>query len=610
MKILKLHPKASLLLKRQGQHLFASGAISKQFQMLWEKFFDDYKIKEKDDLVEALTKHIPQISKILSEVEISGSIAINIESPQGTFDLIFYLVEGDSFLFTLEDKSGTARFQKRIHLHHEAIKLIDHAHPGALFQVKRDRGNLLTMEFASPRLSEVIGIENTTVDDFLMLLETQTKKRLIETFRACQDDLIFSGEISNPKRYWQIRASILKQEDGETIFLGVLENITEKKEQFEQLEYTSNFLSSITENIPIGIAICNINTKSYLYVNAELCRITGFKEKEFLNGGFGFTKNNLIVEGREFFIHQFSKPKEDILKNFKEKNDLIQGNIKIQNKSGEIRTLSTTFRPLGDISNSDYDGNFIFMTEDITEKVNLENHRRRDEMLLIQSNKMAELGELASCIAHEINNPLSILTHLLEDLAESHKNEKISTAFQTLERITRIVKILTTFGRDTGQEGPGEAPITLEKILSDTLPLCQHKLTNKGIDLKVSGNLEKSPFINDTLLSQVFLNLINNSYDEIESLNDKRWIAIESKVINSRINIIFSDSGIAPNLESMQLWFEPFHTTKVKGKGTGLGLAICQNLLRAAGGEIRPIAAKNTSFLISLPLWPKIEDKT
>src|SRR5690606_37086744 len=138
---------------------------------------------------------------------------------------------------------------------------------------------------------------------------------------------------------------------------------------------------------------------------------------------------------------------------------------------------------------------------------------------------------------------------------------------------------LTGFARDAGEAGPSDQPIPLSSIIEDTMLLCQNRLLNRNIDFKASGDLEACPHINETLLSQVFLNLINNSYDALETQPNSRWMKLEAKVKGNALSIIFSDSGLAPNIEVMQGWFEPFTTSKPKGKGTGLGLSICQNLL-------------------------------
>ena len=450
-------------------------------------------------------------------------------------------------------------------------------------------------------------------DDFIQSLDETTRLDIYEAFRQNdgKSEIHFEGSFEEPhKRYWTIRASFLEvEDDGSTIFFGVLENNTEKMLQIEQIKYTSSFLSSLTKNIPIGVAVSDISQKKYLYVNQELCRISGHPEESFLAGGLSFTRDTLLLDGQDEFFSNLDKGQAYYNSPNANLDHSLQGQIRIRTKTGDERHLLVTFRPLGEKSpNGSYD-TFIHLSEDITERVRLENQRRKEEVLLVQSNKMAELGEMASCIAHEINNPLSIMSHLLENIESRHNDDEFKHVFQTLERISKIVKSLTGFARDAGEAGPGDEPISLSQIISDTMLLCQNRLLNRNIAIDFSGDLEACPHINDTLLSQVLLNLINNSYDALEHLPENRWMKLTASIKGNAVSITFTDSGLAPDIKTMQSWFEPFVTSKPKGRGTGLGLSICQNLLRAAGGAIRPLRTKHTSFQISLPLWQKQESK-
>tara|TARA_R110000868_G_scaffold59608_5_gene182920 strand:- start:1023 stop:2828 length:1806 start_codon:yes stop_codon:yes gene_type:complete len=601
VKIEKIQPKASLLLQHQSGEFYALKNASSLFASLWLRLTGS----SLPALNIPITIKTPQLRMVLNDISSSGSLAVNVTNEQGSFEISLFAVSSDKTLLTIDDRTGIRNLRKQNQVLDDAIKLIDHAHPGALFQVRRGNDNLMSLEFASPRLSEVLGIKNIDVETFLELIGADQKKYLFESFRQCQDELVIRGEISDPKRYWKIMANILEKDENGTVFLGVLENSTTRISQVNQLEYTTNFLRSITNNVPIGISISNIKDRSYLYVNPELARITGYSEEEFLTQGLALTRDKLLIDAEDDLFDRLDHLQSYFLNRRLDEDFSIKGVVDIRSKSGEIRTLNVIFRPLGKPDRPDYATNFIHITEDITEKIRLEQQRRSDEVLLVQSNKMAELGEMASCLAHEINNPLSILTQLLENLQDNHTDAKVfENTFSTLDRITKIVKALTSFARDTGEEGPGDTPIPFSAILSDTLLLCQNKLTNERIDFKISGEVQCCPFINDTLLSQVLLNLINNSYDAICSLNHPKWISINVSVKGNKIVILFSDCGKAQSGEVTKRWFEPFYTSKPRGKGTGLGLPICQNLLRAAGGNIEAIDAKNTTFLITLPIWP------
>lgn len=596
------------LTKRDGGY-YIDHEIDPEFQYYWSKVFNGHLLKHDEDVLPILVNNIDGIDKILSEIPKSGPVVLDVGvEGKDCYEITIVPLE-NTLVWGIFDISGSRLLQRQIQRQKETIELIDHAHPGALFQVKRDENLMLSFDFVSPRLAEVLQIPNLSVEEFMHSVSKESREKIFNYFRYNngESEIVFDGILEKPQiRYWNLRASLLAHDDNNTTtFLGVLENNTEKMLQLEQIKYTSTFLSSITQSVPIGIAVSNLPEKRYLYVNQEFCHITGYKEEDFLNGGFAFWRDNILLHHKEHLFENLDQIHHHFNIDNRPIDVPIKLNITILNRKGEERSILVSVRPLGEKSPSGSYDTFIHLLEDITERVRLENQRRKDEILLVQSNKMAELGEMASCIAHEINNPLSIMSHLLENVESRHPDDEFQHIFLTLERISKIVKALTTFAHDAGGMGPGDTPVPLEQIIKDTMILCHNKLLNKHIRWEVTGDLEACPHINETLLSQVLLNLINNSYDALEDVEGEKWMKLEISVKNGGLSIIFSDAGIAPDITVMQSWFEPFHTSKPKGKGTGLGLSICQNLLRSAGGAIRPLVRYNTSLQISLPLWPK-----
>lgn len=595
---------------RDDGGFYLKGPIDNDFAALWSRIFPNCQLTREVEIFDFLSQEIAGLKAIIAELPKSGPVSIDVGDKESSFEITLFPNFGD-VVIDLVDTTGLRSLQRKIQRQHAAIELIDHAHPGALFQVKRDSQGLMSFDFASPRLPEIMEMPGLTVENFIQSMSDKTRDTIYDAFRKSDGthEIVFEGTLDEPyKRYWTIRASVLdKDDDGSITFLGVLENNTEKMLQLEQIKYTSSFLSSITQNVPIGIAVSNIPKKQYLYVNQELCRITGHPEESFLSGGFAFWRDKVLLHHQEQLFENLDQIRDYYQSSATNFNHSVKLNLSIRTKGGDERHLFLLVRPLGEKSEQGTYDTFIHLLEDITERVRLENQRRKEEVLLIQSNKMAELGEMASCIAHEINNPLSIMSHLLENIESRHSDEEFKHVFQTLDRISKIVKSLTGFARDAGEAGPGDKPIALSSVIVDTMLLCQNRLLNRNISLEYSGDLHACPHINDTLLSQVLLNLINNSYDALENFEQERWMKLTAVIKGNALSITFADSGIAPDIKIMQSWFEPFYTSKPKGKGTGLGLSICQNLLRAAGGAIRPLNTKHTSFQISLPLWKESE---
>lgn len=234
------------------------------------------------------------------------------------------------------------------------------------------------------------------------------------------------------------------------------------------------------------------------------------------------------------------------------------------------------------------------------------------KMQLINSSKMASLGEMASGMAHEINNPITIIqgkikviNHMLEDLNVNYPplNAEIQRIDQTTERIGRIVKGLKTFSR-SAQDDPFEL-VPLETIIKETLDLCAERLKANGITLTIEPVPQICVLCRASQLSQVLMNLLNNSSDALIDLKVK-FISLAFEVKEpDKVFIYVTDSGQGIPLEIASKIMDPFFTTKGVGKGTGLGLSIAKGIIEAHGGTLHLDAkSTNTRFVIELPLQP------
>jgi two-component system NtrC family sensor kinase len=230
----------------------------------------------------------------------------------------------------------------------------------------------------------------------------------------------------------------------------------------------------------------------------------------------------------------------------------------------------------------------------------------------INSSKMAALGEMAGEIAHEINNPLTVIhtkTRLMEKMIERGipdnelflKNTK--SILGTVDRITSVVEGLKKISTDASNEERQDA--ILKDLLNNILNLCKEKFKNRNVELICdlealifSVHLNCYPI----QLSQVFLILLNNSFDAIEEIEPK-WIKIEAAQNKKWIFLHFIDSGEGIPKANREKIFHPFFTTKEVGTATGLGLSLAYEIMKKNGGEILyDDHYKNTCFTIKLLL--------
>ena len=225
------------------------------------------------------------------------------------------------------------------------------------------------------------------------------------------------------------------------------------------------------------------------------------------------------------------------------------------------------------------------------------------QKLLVETEKMAALGKLAASIAHEINNPLGIISNYLQilsvkDVSGDDYTEYIKILKEEVFRIAGIVKQLLNFYRPQQEQ---ITDIDLKQVIAESLALLSNQLTHSRIDVKTHIT-EELPTIRGSAekLKQVFLNLLVNSKD---AMPDGGEITINVYVKKPSIEIEVSDNGPGIEKDGLSRIFEPFYTTKGK-EGIGLGLAVCYGIIQWHQGSIKVYNNGNggATFNISLPI--------
>lgn len=222
---------------------------------------------------------------------------------------------------------------------------------------------------------------------------------------------------------------------------------------------------------------------------------------------------------------------------------------------------------------------------------------------LIQSEKLAAIGLLASNIAHEINNPLGgVLAYSQILLSEADPNSLLYTDLKDIEsacnRCKKIIFNLLDFSRDSSSDN--KKILNLKNLIEDTLPLVNAVIKGQKLLL----NIEKDVFIFGLQgqLQQVFFNLITNS---AHATSTGGTIEVKAKKTDSDFSIIeVSDNGCGISEDIISHIFEPFFTTKEKGVGTGLGLFVVYGIIKDHNGsiEVKSKIGEGTNFIIKLPV--------
>ena len=242
----------------------------------------------------------------------------------------------------------------------------------------------------------------------------------------------------------------------------------------------------------------------------------------------------------------------------------------------------------------------VIFIQDITERVALERSAR-------QAEKLAALGTLAAGLAHELNNPIGIISSRVEIMlldAESQPlpqevTEDLRVLHRHSQRVARTAQALLSFAR----QPPGQrAPVDLNHLVEDTLLLMEKQMVKDGIAVKRALALELPPvWGDDNALQQVLLNLLTNARDALDRGGE---IAVETAPVAGHpgaTRLVVRDTGPGIPPEVLPKIFDPFFTTK--SAGTGLGLSISYGIVRDHKGtlDVQSRAGEGASFIVTFP---------
>jgi len=246
----------------------------------------------------------------------------------------------------------------------------------------------------------------------------------------------------------------------------------------------------------------------------------------------------------------------------------------------------------------------VVMVEDVTEQQALETQ-------LVQSEKLAAVGQLVSGVAHELNNPLTSIAGLSEFLLEQKELGRkdrghLQVIQEQAQRAGRIVRNLLTFARKGSAE---RVPVDLNDVIRRTLSLTAYdlKLKDIAVERELSGVLP-DVFGDRHGLQQVVLNLVTNAAHAVaENPRERPRQITVSTWFDGQVHLRVADTGPGIPDEIVQSVFTPFFTTKEPGKGTGLGLSITYSIVESHGGQItlEPRTARGgAAFRVDLPPAP------
>ena len=357
--------------------------------------------------------------------------------------------------------------------------------------------------------------------------------------------------------------------------------------------------------------ILDTQTPSVLLVSDNFEKVWGSSRSCLDDGLTGFV-SRVYPSDRDIVLSQFHLC-------FGQGLDL---EFRVIDESGELRWIwLRSFASKGDdqpevdenpATSNSFDQNIrlVLIADDVTERKQADARLRDGEALLAARAKMSAVGELASGVAHEINNPLTVIVGRASELAQAAERgsldpvkvaETADKIRATSIRISKIIGSLKSLARkDLGKTVFHAYP--LGRVIQETSDLCAEKFKNQGVNLEIPEipdgvKLEMDP----TLISQLLLNLLNNAADAVEK-EPASWVKIDFTEDQDSVFLFVTDSGPGIPLKIRSRIFDPFFTTKDPGRGTGLGLSLSATIALHHHGILQyDNLSSHTRFVLQLP---------
>jgi histidine kinase len=402
------------------------------------------------------------------------------------------------------------------------------------------------------------------------------------------------------KVHWIFRTSPIKNTEGKIV--AVLEmslDITERKALEEKLETSERKYHEIFNHIPNPVFVLDYDSLEILDCNKSVMVV------------YDLTRQDIL--GRSFLDLFLPEERSQYAANIRTASELNQ--IKHLHKNQNRLVVNIRISP------GEYPGRKVLLvtTSDITKRLETEQN-------LIQASKMATLGEMATGIAHELNQPLSVIKTASsffikkldrrQTIEESTLGSMLKKIDANVDRATRIIAHMRQFARKSDLK---LERVQLNDILQRAFEIFSQQLKLRSIEVVWETDPDLPKIDADPgRLEQVFINLLINARDAIEDrwgvaeagLGEKR-IILATRLAEQAVVCEVCDTGTGIPANMAEKIFEPFFTTKQAGKGTGLGLSISYGIVQDCRGSIKvkPHASGGACFLLEFPLPEKAHGK-
>jgi nitrogen fixation negative regulator NifL len=374
-----------------------------------------------------------------------------------------------------------------------------------------------------------------------------------------------------------------------THYVAVKRDVAEQVRAAEALRASEQRFRTIAEGHPVPMIIARLSDQAPLFANAAFCELFQLDETD--------------APLRRLASHYVDpEDRNEVFRLVREHGRLDGHELMLRRTDGTVFPASLVSRLM------EYQGEPAVVSSftDLTDKKRAEAEIARQREALHQSEKLSALGTLLAGVAHELNNPLSVvvgqaalLSELSADEATRARAEKIRTA---ADRCARIVRTFLSMARSRPVK---RGPVDVNSLVEAALELLGYGLRTADVTVILDLALDLPPVWGESdQLHQVLTNLIINAQQATQEIEPPRELRISTRREGSTVRLDVVDNGPGIDPELAKRVFEPFFTTKPGGLGTGIGLSVCHGIIQGHEGSIELSSAPGggASFVIRLPL--------
>ena len=503
-------------------------------------------------------------------------------------------------LFTayLRDITGRRAMERALRESEQHFRTIAEAHPVPV-NISRLRDRVIL--YASQAFADLFGLPLAEVigkDNKFLYVDIEDRARLIEALRkhgSVQGYEVQARRADGSVFPTSLTSRLIEFQGQAAIVSGVLD-LTEPKRaeseiarQREALRRSEQRFRTIAEAHPVPVLIVRRADRRVLYASEpflELMRVTPDQVAEMTSAPLFAAEDE---RGR-------------VTAALRAKQEVRNEEVTIRRPDGSTFPSAITARAV------DYEGEdaAVFGIVDLTEQKRAEAEIARQREALHQSEKLNALGSLLANVAHELNNPLSVVVGyatMMRDMAPDDATRQRAIKVQAAaERCARIVKTFLTMAR---RKPEAFAPVRVEQIIESALDVVGYGLraADVTVDLDLAPDLPAVAGDGDQL-TLVLMNLIVNAQHALQGQPQPRRLEILARRQDGAVQVEVADNGPGIPAEIAERIFDPFFTTKPQGIGTGIGLSVCQGIVAAHGGDIGVASRPDGGalFTITLPV--------